>query len=293
MEDSALTILGGRGFVLGEYVKQFYDPSIGNIVSVNDRPDYKVYSPSVLYGISTLHNFHVTQGNPHIDIDTNLSTLVHVLENWRIWCLENKQVGVFNFLSSWFVYRGGENVDELSPCEPEGFYSITKHTAEQLLVSYCNTYGLKYRILRLGNVIGATDTKVSEHKNVLQYLIQKLIRNEDITLSGKGNFYRDYIHVEDCARAIEFVLAKGDVNTVYNVGNGKSWSCRNVLEYAKRRLGSTSKIDLSLQPVKSLYMNTRKLRELGYRPSYIGVEMYDSIITTSGLTGNRKRPSSR
>jgi len=292
MEDSALTILGGRGFVLGEYVKQFYDPSIGNIASVNDRPDYKVHSPSVLYGISTIHNFHVVQGNPYIDIDTNLSTLIHVLENWRLWCLENKQSGVFNFCSSWFVYDSGESVKEAHPCNPEGFYSITKRAAEQLLVSYCDTYGLRYRILRLGNVIGATDSKVSKHKNVLQYLIQKLIRNENITLSGKGNFYRDYIHVEDCARAIEIVLAKGAVNTIYNVGNGKSWSFRNILEYAKRRLGSASEIELSLQPIKSLYMNTKKIRDLGYRPSYIGVEMYDSIIPASGTAGNCSCPTS-
>lgn len=285
MEDSALTILGGRGFVLGEYVKQYYDPAIGNIIAVNERNDYGVHSSSVLYGISTIHNYHVLH-NPYLDIDTNLVTLIRVLENWRYHMDESGQTGVFNFLSSWFVYGSGENVDESAACDPTGFYSITKRTAEQLLISYCTTYGLKYRILRLGNVLGLADKKVSEHKNSLQFLINRLRENKAIELDGRGAFYRDYIHVEDCARAIEMVITYGKVNEIYNIGNGQSWPFREILEYAKERIGSSSRIGLSDRPVKSMYMDCSSLRSLGYRPQYVGVKLYDSIIPTENSAGD-------
>ena len=49
-------------------------------------------------------------------------------------------------------------------CDPTGFYSITKRAAEQLIISYCNTFNLKYRILRLTNIIGENDKKVSSQK---------------------------------------------------------------------------------------------------------------------------------
>ena len=257
-----LTILGGKGFVLGEYVKQVYDPAIGNIVSVNARSDYAVHSKDVLYGISTVHNYHIFD-NPYIDIDTNLRLLVRVLENWRVRA-DSKQ-GVFNFLSSWFVYN------------PRGFYSITKKCAEDLLIDYCSTFGLHYRILRLGNVLG-DDPKASAQKNALQFLIGKLAKNEPIEIQGDGKFHRDFIHVTDVARAIDLVLSRGPVNDTINVGNGQAWSFKEIILYARKRLGSTSPIVHVEGKVDDFFMDVSKIRALGYSPKYIDEDLYDSII---------------
>ena len=283
--DSELTILGGKGFVLGEYVNQFYHHAVGNIVCVNSRDDYAVHSKDVLYGISTIHNFHVFT-DPYLDINTNLVTLVKVLENWR--ARSDSKDGVFNFISSWLVYgqqTDPHGVPETAPCNPSGFYSITKRCAEQLLISYCTTYGLNWRILRLSNVVGANDKKVSAQKNGLQYMINKLAKNEPVEIYGNGDFYRDFTHVSDVAAAIDLQITKGDTNTIVNIGNGKTWAFKDIIEYAKEALGSSSVISY-VEPkefqkqvvVQTFFMNNSRLRALGYVPKYSGAELYDAII---------------
>ena len=123
--------------------------------------------------VNTIDNYNIHQ-NLHIDVDTNLSTLMSVLENID----RNDKDLVFNFVSSWFVYGQNDKTpfreDDLA-CNPTGFYSITKRCAEQLIISFCNTYGIKYRIFRLANVLGEGDGKISKKKNALQFLIKEIV----------------------------------------------------------------------------------------------------------------------
>jgi nucleoside-diphosphate-sugar epimerase len=281
----SMTVFGGKGFVGSAYVRAYYDQAVGNIVSVNDRDDLNVYSKDVLFFISTVHNYNVFKV-PTLDIETNLITLVKVLENWKN--RPDSKDGVFNFISSWFVYgeqKEPHGVLEVAICDPKGFYSITKRCAEQLLVSYCATYGLKYRILRLANVIGRGDKKVSAQKNALQYMADLLVEGKDIEIYGTGSFYRDYIHVDDCATAIELILSKGQVNDIYNVGNGKTWDFQSILSYLKVISDSPSKF-IYIEPkdfhkkvqIPSFYANTDKLKALGYTPKYTYGKLFSTLL---------------
>lgn len=269
-----LTILGGKGFVGGQYVKDYYHHAIGNIASVNERDDYEVYSPNVLDFISTVHNYNVFEDS-HLDINTNLNTLMTTLDNFRDW---KHRGGVFNFISSWFVYGANCGALETDACNPNGFYSITKRCAEQLLISYCDTFGLNYRILRLGNVIGPGDNKVSARKNVLQYVANQLKEGKPVELRGSGFFYRDYIHVEDCSRAIELVVAQGEVNSIYNIGNGCTWPFLSIVDFLHKELNSISPLVYNHTPVDSFYMDTTKLRALGYKPQYTDEKLFRSLL---------------
>lgn len=285
---TGLTVLGGGGFVGKRYVDTFYHHAIGNITSINKRNDYSVYSSDVLYFISTVDNYNVFT-NVHIDIDTNLSTLMTVLENWRAHQIETGERGVFNFISSWSVYGNQPSpVAETAPCDPKGFYIITKRCAEQLLISYCETFKLKYRILRLANIVGPGDSKVSDKKNTLQNAFNKLSRNEDVELFGDGSFYRDFLHVEDAAHAIELVMVRGKENEIYNLGNGAAYGLiyyKDILEYAKNWQNSKGSIIYKQPtefqksvPVASFYFNVDKLHSLGFSPRYTGYEIFKAMI---------------
>jgi nucleoside-diphosphate-sugar epimerase len=151
-----INVLGGNGFVGSRYRE------LTENVVINAKYDYNVKDDSeVVYFISTVDNYNV-HTNPYLDIETNLTTLVKTLESCK-----DKNV-TFNFISSWFVYGDVElPAKETSYCDPKGFYSITKRTAEQLLISYCETFDIKYRIIRLANVLGKSDSKVSKKKNAL------------------------------------------------------------------------------------------------------------------------------
>ena len=283
----AITVFGGRGFVLGEYIKQYYHHAVGNIASVNAREDHIVYSEDVLYGVSTVHNYNVFT-DPQLDLTTNLNLLVKVLDYWKIWQEHNEKRGVFNFLSSWSVYGNQEHlpVPETAVCDPHGWYIVTKRCAEQLLMEYCSLFGLKYRILRLANIVGPGDTKASPQKNILQYSINRLAEGKDAELFGDGKFYRDFMHVKDCADAIEWCLVKGKTNEIYNLGNGHPvFYYKDILEYAKHLLKSSGNIVFKEPtefqkrvPVSSFYMDVNKLRKLGFHSELTGTELYRAVI---------------
>jgi nucleoside-diphosphate-sugar epimerase len=264
-----IQVFGGSGFVGSEFTKQ----NPGCIV--NARDDYSVKEKNILYMISTVTNYHV-KTNPYIDIDTNLTTLMKVLEQIKNNMLQAEDGYVFNFISSWFVYGETEMpAHEESNCYPNGFYSITKRCAEQLLISYCETFGIKYRILRLANVAGHGDKKASPQKNALQHMINELKAGRDVNVYDGGNLYRDYIHVSDVARAIKLIMETGEVNTTYNVGNGQPLLFKDMIEYAKELIGGEGKLVPIEIPqfhrtvqVRSMWMLSDKLKSLGYAPNY-------------------------
>jgi len=263
----------GKGFVGGRYAE--LTPN----VIVNERNDYEVKADEVLYFISTIDNYNV-HTNPYLDIETNLITLIKTLESCK-----GKNV-TFNFISSWFVYGDVPlPAKETAHCDPKGFYSITKRAAEQLLVSYCETFGLNYRIIRLPNVLGETDKKVSKKKNALQYMLRQVQNNETLSLYDGGYAVRDYLYVDDVVRAINLILQKGNLNEIYNIASGESVSVRKCIDYAIEKSGSTSKIEV-IEPAKfhkvvqtvNMEIDNTKIKELGFLPNYTIYDIIDRLL---------------
>lgn len=270
----SINVFGGRGFVGSNYVNR-----TPNCI-VNDRNDYAVYGNNIVYFISTNTNYNVFN-DPFVDIDTNLTVLMKVLSN-----ITDRENTVVNFISSWFVYGDTDlPATEHSYCNPKGFYSITKRAAEQLLISYCETFHIKYRILRLANVLGVGDAKVSAKKNAIVYLIDQLKNNQPIKLYEGGKLYRDVIGIDDCVRAINLVVEKGEHNSIYNIGNGNPVELLDIINYAQNVLQSTSTIEHIDTPefhrtvqVKSMYMDNTKLQSLGYVPQQDLASIINSLI---------------
>lgn len=264
------SVYGGFGFVLGEFCKQFKD----DVVRI-EKNDIIPKSPYILYGISTVDNYNVFD-SPTLDIETNLMHFMEVLDACH---MAHGTKFEFVLISSWFVYGiqdGTQRLSEDSSCNPRGFYSITARTREQLLISYCETFGIKYKILRLANVLGAKDYKVSKKKNALQFLIKRLLQNEVIELYDGGNFYRDYIDVRDCARAIRLAIDSGLGHRIYNISNGILYKFRDLIDFAVRHSGSKSlildKLDKpefhTIVQSKDVFLSNQRIKEAGYVPEF-------------------------
>jgi len=230
MNMSKISVYGGTGFIGGTFCKMFPEEVV--LIARNNK---EPKTNEVLYFISTTTNQSVFS-DLHTDIDTNLSIFVDVLKKCK-----NKNI-TFNFISSGFVY-GPDILDakETDNCNPRGVYSITKRTAEQLLIEFCEHYDVKYRILRIASVYG-TDKTISTKKNVLGYMIGLLKENKDITLYDGGKFIKDYMHVDDICRALKIILDKGEINQVYNIASGFSINFKKLIETAKELTKSQSKI---------------------------------------------------
>lgn len=255
--------LFGAGFIGRKYAETYPDDVVVVDRHVCDSP-----LSNILFFRSTVHNYHPKEYNPYIDVETNLLHFLRVLDlNHKVF---NTNL-VFNLISTWFVYGNTElPAKETSPCNPTGFYSITARAREQLLISYCQTFGLNYRIIRLGNVIGVGDTKIGLKKNALQYFIRELAQGRDIECYKKGSI-RDYIDVRDVVRAIHLILAKGEFNEIYNVANGRGLNVKNLIQHAWVTSGYKSKINEVEVPefhhivqTQDMWLNVQKINDLGY-----------------------------
>ena len=271
--DDKLQIFGGRGFVGSEFLRQ--NPNC----IVNERNDYTVRSRNILYLISTISNYNMLT-DPYIDIDTNLTVLMKVLEQCR-----NQDV-TFNFVSSWFVYGDTDlPAREESVCRPTGFYSITKKAAEDLLICYSKVFNIKYRILRLANIAGVGDPKAGPQKNALQFMLNQIKQNQEVKVYDGGNLIRDYIHVKDAVSAMSLVIDQGDANSIYNIGNGVACDFKYIIDYAFSKTKSTS-IRTNQEPpefhrivqVKNMYMDNSKIRNLGYQPNWSLESTLDEML---------------
>lgn len=279
---NTISVYGSTGFVGSTFCRMYSDECISIPREVN-----KPQSNELLYFISTVDNYNVYD-NPYLDIDTNLTKLISVLEECRKNTLYLKQNNlVFNFISSWFVYGKIDSppASEDTHCNPTGFYSITKYAAEKMLASYCETFGLNYRILRLTNVIGKGDQKVSKKKNALQYMIQCLQKNEPIKLYDGGSNVRDFMDVEDCCRGIKTCIDKAPLNEIINISNSEPRTIGEIIDYAKTKLNSTSQIEYIPAPdfhkvvqIKDMWLNNSKLLSYGYIPKTNVFQAVDKIL---------------
>jgi len=279
-DEDKWSVYGGFGFVLGEFCKQFKDEVI-RISKLDNAPQ----SPKIIYGIGTTDNYNVFD-SPTLDVESNLLKFMEVLDACHT-RYGNKFE--FNLISTWFVY-GKQSSDAIlkedSYCNPTGFYSITARCREQLLISYCETFGIKYHILRLANVLGAKDGKVSAKKNALQFLLDKIIRDEPIELYDNGEFYRDYIDVRDAARAIWMVVNASPDGSITNISNGTSHKFKDIIDYAVKYSASKSTVfDTLHKPEfhkvvqsKNVFLNNDKLKELGYMPQFTIEQTIGDII---------------
>lgn len=273
-----ISIFGSTGFIGNQFCCSYGGYPVARY-SNSPLPN-----SDALYLISTNHNYNVFD-NPFIDIETNLIKLMKVLRHFKKLCPNN----VFNFISSWFVYGDTDfPANEDSICKPKGFYSITKYAAEELIQSYCETFNLKYRILRLCNVYGENATNVSVKRNALQFMVEKVIANEDVELYNDGSNIRDFMHVEDVCRAIKLCVDKASENTTINIGSGIPQRFRPIIEYVKFKTSSTSKLVAVTPPdfhktvqVQDMYLDISKLKSLGFKPSISIFTGLDRIIESN------------
>jgi UDP-glucose 4-epimerase len=157
----------------------------------------------------------------------------------------------FIFSSSAAVY--GEPIEvpirEEHPLRPTNPYGTTKVAIEQMLSDFDSAYGLKYVSLRYFNAAGADASgKIGERHNPETHLIPLILKvamgeHNSIKIFGTdyptkdGTCIRDYIHVSDLTQAhflaVEKLIAGGD-SAIYNLGNNRGYSVREVIEIAAK-----------------------------------------------------------
>ena len=206
------------------------------------------------------------------------------------------KAGVKRFVlsSTAAVYRSSdEPLNEESTLGPVNVYGHTKLMIEQVLEFYREIFGLGYAALRYFNAAGALPGQGEAHQpesHLIPLVLQvPLGQREDIKIYGTdyptpdGTCIRDYIHIADLVSAHLLALdaLNGGKKLVYNLGNGKGYSVREVIETARqvtghhipaeetpRRPGDSPRLVASSQKIQ---------KELGWQPET--PELKDIIAT--------------
>ncbi|PRR90337.1 MULTISPECIES: dTDP-glucose 4,6-dehydratase [unclassified Bacillus (in: firmicutes)] len=105
---------------------------------------------------------------------------------------------------------------EQTPLSPNNPYSASKASSDLLVKSYIHTHQLPAMITRCSNNYGP----YQHEEKLIPTIIRKAINGEKIPIYGDGQQIRDWLYVEDHARAVKQVLENGSAGEVYNIGGG-------------------------------------------------------------------------
>ena len=199
----------------------------------------------------------------------------------------------FIFSSTAAVY--GEPLDvpimEDHPCNPTNPYGASKTAVERMLKDCDSAYGIRYVSLRYFNASGAHDSaQIGERHQPETHLIPLILKvasneNKNIKIFGTdyptpdGTCVRDYVHVSDLTQAHLLslnALTLESKSAIYNLGNSRGYSVREVVELARKVTGHPiPAVETDRRPGDPaiLIASSEKIkRELGWKPQYEDLE---------------------
>ena len=170
--------------------------------------------PEVVCHQAAQHSVDVSTKNPQLDARVNVLGLLNILTNCS-------RLGVRKiiFASSGATYGTPARlpIDEEVEQRPESPYGITKMVAEHYLRYWKEAYGLAYTALRYGNVYGPRQDPNGE-AGVIAIFAKRFLNQETIRIDWDGEQQKDYVYVEDVARANLIAMEPGyGDNEIYNL----------------------------------------------------------------------------
>ncbi len=196
----------------------------------------------------------------------------------------------FLYVSSGEVYGNGE-VDGWKESDSgyidcmtmRSCYPTSKRAAETLCVAYSQQYGVETVVARPCHTYGPHFTE-SDNRAYAQF-VRNARRHENIVLKSKGEQYRAWLYVKDCASAILTILLKGQNCEAYNVADENACvTIRELAETIARIGGGKVVFDLpsevekqGFSVIRKAIFNTSKIEALGWRPQY---KQEDALVET-------------
>ena len=200
---------------------------------------FKEEEPNIVVNFAAESHVDRSISNPEVFLETNIRGTFVLLE-----CCKKYNVKRYHQISTDEVYgdlpldRPDLSFTEKSPLRPSSPYSVSKTSADLLVLSYFRTYKLPVTISRCSNNYGPYHFP----EKLIPLIIIKALKNQRLPIYGDGKNVRDWIYVKDHCKAIDLILHKGKIGEVYNVGGNSEKSNLEVVKTILNILGKSEKL---------------------------------------------------
>jgi UDP-glucose 4-epimerase len=190
----------------------------------------------VIFHFAAQTSAYAANENPAADMEINVLPMVQMLESCRL-----KGIGQIILFSSTVTIAGIPDylpVNEAHPENPLTIYDLHKLTSENYLKYYTRLGYVRGSVLRLSNVYGPGPRSSRSDRGILNQMTQRAMAGEPLTVYGEGEQMRDYVYVEDVARA--FLSAAANIDKLngrhFIIGSGQGYTIAQAMRLVAERV---------------------------------------------------------
>mgnify|MGYP001040950896 CR=1 FL=1 len=310
-KNRTILITGGAGFIGSHVVRRFvrnypaylvvnadkltYAGNLENLADIDRSPNYKFEKVDIVDKKSVTELFarysfdgiiHLA-AESHVDrsitgpdefVFTNIVGTVNLLNAARAAWGNDPQGKLFYHISTDEVFGslGSEGMfTETTAYDPKSPYSASKAGSDHMVRAYSHTFGVPAIISNCSNNYGPNQFP----EKLIPLAINNIKNMKPVPVYGKGENIRDWLYVEDHAKAIDLIFHKGNPGETYNIGGNNEWKnidlirllCRIMDRKLNRSQGESEKLityvkDRPGHDLRYAIDSSKLQNELGWSP---------------------------